>query len=157
MGCCPAKPRGNSRQANRYVKPFFSMCSCSPLHNLTPSQLAYTCYQMYAKTRSGLAPEYVQFSKSSGDDFSKGSAAYYILRPETAETFFILYHLTKDTIYRVSWFFPPRARVHLYSVVRSSRRPLNLFSRSKGVELGIVSSNRRTLQNRRCICIDSKR
>jgi len=79
-----------SREAQRQLK--------------TGKQLAYTCYQMYAKTRSGLAPEFVQFSKSSGDDFSKGSAAYYILRPETAETFFILYHLTKDPIYREwSW------------------------------------------------------
>ena len=100
-----------SREAQRQLKTGKQVCDilhhttsvyCSPLPILTCWQLAYTCYQMYAKTRSGLAPEFVQFSKSSGNDFSKGSAAYYILRPETAETFFILYYLTKDPIYRVS-------------------------------------------------------
>ena len=65
----------------------------------TGKQLAYTCYQMYARSKSGLAPEYVKFD-SAKDDFVKGHAPYYILRPETSETFFILYHLTKDPVYR---------------------------------------------------------
>jgi mannosyl-oligosaccharide alpha-1,2-mannosidase len=65
----------------------------------TGKQLAYTCYQMYARSKSGLAPEYVNFD-NQGDDFAKGNAPYYILRPETAETFYILYHLTKDPVYR---------------------------------------------------------
>lgn len=62
-------------------------------------QLAYTCYQMYARSKSGLSPEYVSFEGS--DDFVKAhDAPYYNLRPETSETFFILYHLTKDPVYR---------------------------------------------------------
>ena len=65
----------------------------------TGKQLAYTCYQMYARSKSGLAPEYVNF-ENARDDFKKGNAPYYILRPETAETFYILYHLTKDPVYR---------------------------------------------------------
>ena len=66
----------------------------------TGKQLAYTCYQMYARSKSGLSPEFVNFSNGGGADFAKGHAPYYILRPETAETFFILYHLTKDPVYR---------------------------------------------------------
>ena len=54
---------------------------------------------MYARSKSGLAPEFVKFDTSK-DDFVKGSAPYYILRPETVETFFILFHLTKDPVYR---------------------------------------------------------
>jgi len=61
-------------------------------------QLAYTCYQMYARSKSGLAPEYVKFDNAK-QDFVNG-ARYYILRPETVETFFVLHHLTKDPIYR---------------------------------------------------------
>jgi mannosyl-oligosaccharide alpha-1,2-mannosidase len=54
---------------------------------------------MYARSKSGLSPEYVKFDNGP-DDFVKGDAPYYILRPETVETFYILYHLTKDPVYR---------------------------------------------------------
>jgi hypothetical protein len=59
----------------------------------------------YARGKYGLAPEYVKFkgsgAKNVNDDFVTATdAPYYILRPETAETFFILYHLTKDNVYR---------------------------------------------------------
>jgi hypothetical protein len=48
---------------------------------------------------TGIAAEYVQFSE--GKDFKIGSGApHYLLRPETVETFFILYQLTGDPIYR---------------------------------------------------------
>jgi len=67
----------------------------------TGKQLAYTCYQMYARSKSGLAPEYVSFNDGQGNDFAKGrDAPYHLLRPEAAESFFILYHLTKDPVYR---------------------------------------------------------
>jgi len=65
----------------------------------TGKQLAYTCYQMYARSKSGLSPEFVRFDKTI-DDFAIGNAPYYILRPETVETLFILHHLTKDPVYR---------------------------------------------------------
>ena len=58
---------------------------------------------MYARRKSGLSPEFVRFNTAKGD-FVRGNAPYYILRPETAETFYILYHLTKDPVYREwSW------------------------------------------------------
>lgn len=66
----------------------------------TGKQLAYTCYQMYARQSSGLSPEYVDF-RNGKSDFEKGlDAPYYLLRPEVSETMFILWHLTKDPVYR---------------------------------------------------------
>jgi len=64
----------------------------------TGKALTYTCYQMYARMKTGLAPEYITFSK--GKDFSPGHVPYYILRPEAVESFFILNKLTGDPIYR---------------------------------------------------------
>jgi mannosyl-oligosaccharide alpha-1,2-mannosidase len=64
--------------------------------------LTYTCYQMYARTKTGIAPEFVQFS--GGDDMVvPRSAPFYILRPETVEAFYYLSKLTGDPIYRVSY------------------------------------------------------
>ena len=51
--------------------------------------VTYTCYQMYARQPTGIAPEYVRFVK--GRDMETGSnARFYILRPETVESLFIL-------------------------------------------------------------------
>lgn len=59
--------------------------------------LTYTCYQTYARTATGIGPEIVQFN--DGYDFSAISK-YYILRPETVESLFILHSLTGDPVYR---------------------------------------------------------
>lgn len=65
----------------------------------TAKALTYTCYQMYARMPTGISPEYVQFHE--GEDFDAGmGGAHYLLRPETVESFFVLYHLTGDPIYR---------------------------------------------------------
>ena len=61
--------------------------------------LMHTCYQMYHQMASGIAAEYVEFPPHR--DFIPGSsAAFYILRPETAESMFVLNKLTGDPIYR---------------------------------------------------------
>jgi mannosyl-oligosaccharide alpha-1,2-mannosidase len=61
--------------------------------------LMYTCYQMYERQKTGIAPEYVEFPK--GRDMVVGSTApFYILRPETAESLFILNQLTGEPLYR---------------------------------------------------------
>jgi len=65
----------------------------------TAKALTYTCYQTYAQMGTGIAPEFVQFV--AGQDFVVGRGApHYLLRPETVESFFVLYHLTKDPVYR---------------------------------------------------------
>eukprot|EP00759_Apiculatamorpha_spiralis_P047832 PhF_6_TR43354/c0_g1_i1/m.66416/K01230/MAN1; mannosyl-oligosaccharide alpha-1,2-mannosidase len=56
-----------------------------------------TCHLMYAKQLSGIAPETAEFP--GGSDFVNGSP-YYLLRPETAESYFYLWRLTRDVKYR---------------------------------------------------------
>lgn len=63
----------------------------------TAKALTYTCYQMYARAKTGISPEMVRFTGSN--DFH-GTPNYYILRPETVESLFILNYLTGDPIYR---------------------------------------------------------
>lgn len=79
-------PQGlNSERAQRDLK--------------TAKALTYTCYQMYARMPTGISPEYIQFYE--GQDFEIGRGApHYLLRPETVESFFVLYHLTGDPVYR---------------------------------------------------------
>ncbi len=61
--------------------------------------LMYTCYQMYKRQATGISPEYVEFP-ANGDMQVGSTAPFYILRPETAESLFILNQLTKDPVYR---------------------------------------------------------
>ena len=54
--------------------------------------LAYTCYQMYERMATGIAPEYVVFP--GGRDLeAAGGAPFYILRPEASEALFILHQV----------------------------------------------------------------
>ncbi|CAM9257753.1 unnamed protein product [Choristocarpus tenellus] len=65
--------------------------------------LAFTCYNMYSRQKTGLAPEMVNF-RDGQDMVVPGNAGYYKLRPETAESLFILHQITGDPIYREwSW------------------------------------------------------
>lgn len=58
--------------------------------------LAYTCYQMYMKQQTHLSPELVQFD---GDEMII-KEKYSVLRPETIESFYILYKVTNDPIFQ---------------------------------------------------------
>eukprot|EP00760_Papus_ankaliazontas_P009811 PhM_4_TR14137/c0_g1_i1/m.36849/K01230/MAN1; mannosyl-oligosaccharide alpha-1,2-mannosidase len=58
--------------------------------------ITHTCHMMWARQKTGIAPEIVQFF---GNDFENG-ATYYLLRPETMESFFYLWRITKDEKYR---------------------------------------------------------
>lgn len=65
----------------------------------TGKAMAYTCYQMYTRMMTGVAPEYVEFTP--GEDFKTGlNGRHSFLRPETVETLFILFQLTGDETYR---------------------------------------------------------
>ncbi|KAL9182005.1 hypothetical protein ACHAXT_012348 [Thalassiosira profunda] len=66
----------------------------------TARALTYTCYQMYARTRSGIAPEYVDFKGKDNDMTVPSRAPFYILRPETVEALYYLSKLTGDPVYR---------------------------------------------------------
>eukprot|EP00118_Oscarella_pearsei_P028265 m.1786 g.1786 ORF g.1786 m.1786 type:complete len:620 (+) comp7842_c0_seq1:46-1905(+) len=68
-------------------------------------KLAYTCYQMYERTPTGLSPEIAYFQQSANgqphsDIIIKPADAHNLLRPETVESLFILYRLTRDEKYQ---------------------------------------------------------
>lgn len=66
-------------------------------------ELAYTCYQMYAQMPTFLAPEIVHFNvnPSSDDDmFVKIADSHNLLRPETVESLWYLYHFTGNKTYQ---------------------------------------------------------
>lgn len=78
--------------------------------------LAKTCFEMYAVTSTGLAPEIAYFhiegGSEGGPDGGNKSSEYVddiiikpndrhnLLRPETVESFFVLYRITEDIKYR---------------------------------------------------------
>lgn len=66
-------------------------------------ELTRTCYELYAKSPSGLASEIVYFHTepdSPKDFYVKRLDQHNLQRPETVESLFILYRLTKNEIYR---------------------------------------------------------
>mmetsp|Transcript_58448 Transcript_58448/g.139047 ORF Transcript_58448/g.139047 Transcript_58448/m.139047 type:complete len:588 (-) Transcript_58448:75-1838(-) len=65
-------------------------------HMKAAKGIGETCFQMYAKMASGIAPENVDLS--SGE--LRAGASYNIQRPESVETFFYLWRATKDPIWR---------------------------------------------------------
>lgn len=88
---------------------------------LISQELTYTCHQMYDQTPTGLAPEIVVFNDRGSMEFNdfinhaeekgwwiapsndfaiKPLDAHNLQRPETVESIMILYHLTKDPMYR---------------------------------------------------------
>lgn len=67
------------------------------------AELTRTCYEMYARTESKLAPEIAWFNTDEEDmpDFEiRDRDAHNLMRPETVESLFILWRITKDERYR---------------------------------------------------------
>jgi mannosyl-oligosaccharide alpha-1,2-mannosidase len=62
--------------------------------------ITYTCYQMYARFPTGLAPEIARFDGNPKDQDFSPQVSTYLLRPETVESLFILNYLTGDPVYR---------------------------------------------------------
>ncbi len=90
---------GGSLALSAYTDPSGIDSSSAKRDLKAAKALTYTCYQMYARTKTGISPEFVKFS--IGDDFEvPQSAPFYILRPETVEAFYYLSVLTGDPIYR---------------------------------------------------------
>lgn len=54
---------------------------------------------MYLRTSTGLSPETVEFN-GEGHMRARDKARFYLLRPETLESFFVLHQLTRDPVYR---------------------------------------------------------
>merc|ERR1719282_2187241 len=60
------------------------------------------CFEMWNSTKSGLSPECVTIQKESPHRISKvpGNCGHSMLRPETAESLYLLHRLTRDVKYR---------------------------------------------------------
>jgi len=65
-------------------------------HMDAADKLASMCWNMYENQPSGIAPENVRFSGGS----MRPGVRYYILRPETIESFFYLWRITKQQKWR---------------------------------------------------------
>merc|ERR550539_227030 len=59
-----------------------------------------TCHESYDRTDTKLGPEAFRFSEAVEARALKQNERYYILRPETFESYFILWRLTHDQKYR---------------------------------------------------------
>ena len=65
-------------------------------------ELMDTCWETYARQPTGLGPEIVHFERPHGEDdfYVKANDAHNLLRPETAESLFIMWRLTHLEKYR---------------------------------------------------------
>ncbi|XP_017782611.1 PREDICTED: mannosyl-oligosaccharide alpha-1,2-mannosidase IA-like isoform X2 [Nicrophorus vespilloides] len=59
-----------------------------------------TCHESYDRTYTKLGPESFRFTENVEAKALKTSEKYYILRPEVIESYFYMWRLTKDPIYR---------------------------------------------------------
>ncbi|ODV63565.1 mannosyl-oligosaccharide 1,2-alpha-mannosidase, partial [Ascoidea rubescens DSM 1968] len=90
---------------NEYKKKPNSIWTSSKESDLKlAKELTHTCYQMYHQIKeTGLSPEIVVFNtdeRSDNDFFIKQMDKHNLQRPETVESLFVLYRITKDPIYR---------------------------------------------------------
>ena len=66
----------------------------------TGKELTATCHEIYSRMETGIAPEIVMFDTTKNDFYVKPRDRHYLLRPETVESFFVLYRVTGDPMYR---------------------------------------------------------
>ena len=68
-------------------------------HMSVAADLTESCHESYKRTATGIGPETFEFS-STNEFIVPARSRYYILRPETIESYFILWRTTKDPKYR---------------------------------------------------------
>ncbi|XP_006815977.1 mannosyl-oligosaccharide 1,2-alpha-mannosidase IA-like [Saccoglossus kowalevskii] len=64
------------------------------------AKLTETCHKAYDNTATKLGPEGFRFDGQAEAVAMRANEKYYILRPETFESYFVLWRLTKDQKYR---------------------------------------------------------
>eukprot|EP00118_Oscarella_pearsei_P025969 m.309134 g.309134 ORF g.309134 m.309134 type:complete len:598 (+) comp45568_c0_seq1:60-1853(+) len=62
--------------------------------------LANTCHETYIRTATKLGPEAFRFDGAGEATTNRGNEKVYLLRPETVETYFVLWRLTHEQKYR---------------------------------------------------------
>jgi len=84
-------------------------------------RITNTCHESYDRTPTKLGPDAFRFSGSVEAKAVKSNEHYYSLRPETFESYFVLWRLTHDQKYRdwgweaVEVINTPYATLHRYS------------------------------------------
>lgn len=97
-------------------------------HLVLAKELMNTCVEMYRRMPCGLAPEIAHFHPEEGtpgDMFVKDADAHNLLRPETVESLFILYRVTKDPIYQ-EWGYEIYRNFETYVPVFPTAYPFRL-------------------------------
>ncbi|XP_076885356.1 mannosyl-oligosaccharide 1,2-alpha-mannosidase MNS3-like [Bidens hawaiensis] len=109
LGATKGKTKAKAKEEN--------LLTFNDLENLKLAEdLAKTCFEMYAVTSTGLAPEIAYFNSEGyseehldggnktseyiHDIVIKRADRHNLLRPETVESLFILYRITEDSKYR---------------------------------------------------------
>ena len=69
-------------------------------HLRIAKELTKTCHESYDRTPTKLGPESFRFSDQMEATASRLNDKYYLLRPEVIESYFVLWRMTKDPIYR---------------------------------------------------------
>ncbi|XP_063703340.1 mannosyl-oligosaccharide alpha-1,2-mannosidase IA [Culicoides brevitarsis] len=72
----------------------------SPKYMEVARGLTNTCHESYIRTATHLGPESFRFTEGVEAKALKSQEKYYILRPETFESYFIMWRLTHDQKYR---------------------------------------------------------
>ena len=95
---------GNLALGYMFLKdePSFSKSESESLLSLAKS-ITETCYQMYAQMPTGLSPEITHYNTYEGsekDMYVKEADRHNLLRPETVESLYYLYVVTKDKKYQ---------------------------------------------------------
>jgi mannosyl-oligosaccharide alpha-1,2-mannosidase len=65
-----------------------------------PLGITNTCHESYDRTDTKLGPEAFRFTDAVEARALKSNERYYILRPETFESYFVMWRLTHDQKYR---------------------------------------------------------
>lgn len=64
------------------------------------AEVTNTCHESYIRSQTRLGPEAFRFTDEVEAQATRVSEKYYILRPETVESYFYLWRLTKNPKYR---------------------------------------------------------
>lgn len=64
------------------------------------ANITNTCHESYVRTKTRIGPETFVINDNNDKFTSASNERYYILRPETIESYFYLWRITKDPKYR---------------------------------------------------------
>jgi len=105
-------------------------------HLLLARKLMFTCYQTYVTTATGLAPEISHFNLLPGmkdDIYIKSADSHNLLRPETVESLFYMFAITKEQQYQ-DWGWRIFNAFENYTKLNEGYTSINNVKNPKNVE-----------------------